>query len=172
MSAGSRGPKLVADQRGKAGRGARPGGRRVVSLLPAGTDIITALGAGAELVGISHECPMPGDGQPSRVTETALAASHGAGAAPAAIDAEVAERTGAGGPLFSLRSTEIAELRPDVIVTQALCDVCAVNETDVRALASRLSPRPRVVTLRATTLDGVFADIVTVADALGRHADG
>jgi iron complex transport system substrate-binding protein len=60
----------------------------------------------------------------------------------------------------------LAALRPDVIVTQALCDVCAVRETDVRSIASRLTPEPVVVTLSGTSIEGIFADIARVAGAI------
>ena len=71
-----------------------------------------------------------------------------------------------GTPLYDLNDTLLASLRPDVIVTQALCDVCAVREPDVRAVAERLSPAPRVVTLSGTSIDGIFRDIACVANAI------
>lgn len=174
MSVGSSAPKPVADAPPAATRGDSRS-PRVVSLLPAGTDIVTALGADGTLVGVSHECPLPGAiaGVP-RVTESALRAASvpGRAATAAAIDASVAERSRAGEPLFHLREHEIAALGPEVILTQALCDVCAVSETDVRALARRLDRPPSVVTLSASTLPGVFDDILAVADALGRRGAG
>jgi iron complex transport system substrate-binding protein len=147
---------------------------RVISLLPAGTDIVAALGAAESLVGISHECAAPASAsRRPRVTANAiLGASGTAHRDPALIDAAVAERSRLGQPLFTLLESEISALRPEVLITQALCDVCAVSETDVRALARHLTPEPTVVTLSATTLDGVLDDILTVAQALGRRADG
>jgi iron complex transport system substrate-binding protein len=137
---------------------------RVVSLLPAATEIVAALGATEHLVGVTHECDYPPlVASRARVTRSAIA--HGGD--PGAIDAEVRSLAGAGRPLFTLDEARIRALHPDVLLTQALCDVCAVSETDVRALATTLSPAPRVVTLGGTSLDGVFADIVAVAEAIG-----
>ncbi len=135
---------------------------RVVSLLPGATDIVTALGASEALVGITHECDAS-DTRLPRVTRSALD-SHGA---PGAIDRAVRAADAAGEPLFALDAGRIAALAPDLLLTQALCDVCAVREDDVRAIANRLPNRPGVVTLSATTLEGVLADIATVAAALG-----
>jgi iron complex transport system substrate-binding protein len=137
---------------------------RVVSLLPSATEMVAALGAMESLVGVTHECDYPPlVASRLRVTSTAVDVRGAAGA----VDAQVRELTGAGTPLFTLLEERIRDLRPNLILTQALCEVCAVMEGDVRALASRLSPAPRVETLSATTLDGVFDDIRRVAAALG-----
>lgn len=136
---------------------------RAVSLLPSATEIVAAIGARDTLVGASHACDFPADLSPlPRLTSCDVHAA----APPGAIDAEVRALVGAGAPLYTLDERAIAALAPDVIFTQALCDVCAVVESDVRALAARLAAPPRVVTLGATSLDGVFADIVAVAEAL------
>jgi iron complex transport system substrate-binding protein len=142
---------------------------RTVSLLPAGTEIVAALGALEHLVGVTHECDFPAVvGSRARVTASAVDPVGDA----AAVDARVSELAGAGTPLFRILEQTVAALRPELILTQALCDVCAVSETDVRALAGRLHPAPRVVTLSATTLDGVFADVRRVAEALGVADEG
>jgi iron complex transport system substrate-binding protein len=138
---------------------------RVISLLPAATEIVCALGARDDLCGVSHQCDWPPSihGLP-RVTRTALVPSGDA----AAIDTEVRTLVGAGAPLYELCEEDIAALRPDVILTQALCRVCAVSERDVRTLAARLDPAPRVVAVAGATLDGVLADLAFVGGALGR----
>jgi iron complex transport system substrate-binding protein len=136
---------------------------RVLSLLPSATEIVAVLGAAGQLVGITHECDFPAAVRScERVTECAIDSL----AAPAVIDAQVREITGQGLPLYTLRDAVIAALRPDLILTQALCEVCAVMETDVRALAARLTPEPRVISLSATSLDSVFGDIALVGAAL------
>jgi iron complex transport system substrate-binding protein len=137
---------------------------RVLSLLPAATEIVATLGALDRLVGVTHECDYPPEvARLPRVTRSAVDAA----ATPGAIDAAVREHVGAGRPLYELAEEEIRALAPDVIVTQAVCEVCAVSEHHVRALAARLRPAPRVVTVSATTLDGIFRDVATLADALG-----
>lgn len=136
---------------------------RVVSLLPAGTEIVAALGALETLVGVTHECDFPAVvGSRARVTRGAV---HGTDA-PGAVDARVSELLSSGDSLYTIDEPRIAALRPDVIITQALCDVCAVSEPAVRALAARLAPSPAVITLSGGTLDGVFDDIARVATAL------
>jgi iron complex transport system substrate-binding protein len=141
---------------------------RIVSLLPAATEIVAFLGATDQLVGITHECDFPSEvSSRARVTQSAIPAH----AEPGAIDSAVREQTAAGTALFTLDEETITALRPTLLLTQQLCDVCAVNETDVRALAKKLRPSPHVVTLGGTTIDGIFADIKVVADALD-IADG
>jgi iron complex transport system substrate-binding protein len=103
----------------------------------------------------------------ARVTRSAIPHTTDA----ATIDAAVKALSGEGHALFTLDEATIRALHPDVLLTQALCDVCAVRESDVQALAARLSPAPRVVTLGGTTLDGIYADIVAVARALNEESE-
>jgi len=136
---------------------------RVVSLLPSATEIVGALGALEHLVGVTHECDWPPVVQSrARVTTCAVDST----ASPSAIDQQVRELAHAGTPLYGIKERLLRDLHPDVIITQSLCEVCAVHEGDVRALAAAIEPAPTVVTLGATTLEGVFADIERVADAL------
>jgi iron complex transport system substrate-binding protein len=134
---------------------------RIVSLLPAATEIVAALGAGSWLVGVSHECDYPPDivrGLP-RVTRTTIDGSQSSGAIDRAVRAAGAEAT-------SIDAALLAELRPDVIVGQTVCDVCAVGgDALTRALADWPS-RPHIVNLHAHTLDGVLRDMLSVGDAL------
>jgi iron complex transport system substrate-binding protein len=137
---------------------------RIVSLLPAATEIVALLGASDHLVGVSHECDYPDIvGSRARVTRATIPDTHD----PAAIDAAVREQHEAGLALFAIDEARVRALHPDVLLTQALCEVCAVRESDVRALASRLSPEPRVVTLGGTSVDGILDDIRAVGEALG-----
>ena len=136
---------------------------RIVSLLPSATEIVAALGALDELVGVTHACDYP----PQVTRLPRLTSTHVDGAAaPDVIDRDVRAAAERGAALYTVNDALLASLRPDVIVTQALCDVCAVRETDVRALASRLSPTPIIVTLSGTTIDGILADIERVAAAI------
>ena len=99
---------------------------RILSLLPASTEIVCALGAAEALVGITHECDFPGDvvrGLP-RVTRSTIGEDV---ISPAEIDNAVRERSNTGQPLYTLDEAAIVRLAPDLIVTQALCEVCAVS---------------------------------------------
>ncbi|MBC8087303.1 MAG: ABC transporter substrate-binding protein [Phycisphaerae bacterium] len=132
--------------------------------MPAATEIMAFLGATEHLVGITHECDFPSFvASRARVTQSAL----GDATDPAAIDAAVREQSHAGAALFTLHEKKIAALHPDLLLTQAVCDVCAVREEDVRALAARLHPPPKVVTLGGTNVEGILEDIGAVAAALG-----
>ena len=140
----------------------------LLSLLPAATEIISWLGATDHLVGITHECDYPpGIATRPRVTRARVPSHLDGDHAPLEIDAAVRAASGAGEPLFALDEPMITALHPDVIFTQALCDVCAVSETDVRALAARLPSPPTVVTLGGTSIDGILNDVRRVAVALG-----
>jgi iron complex transport system substrate-binding protein len=137
---------------------------RVVSFLPSATEIVAALGYADAIVGISHECDYP-PGVSDRDVVTASAID--SRAAPGEIDVAVRGFVDAGRALYDVREERVRALAPNVMVTQVVCDVCAVNADVVRNLATRLAPRPEVVTLGATTLDGIFDDIRRVAGALG-----
>jgi iron complex transport system substrate-binding protein len=142
---------------------------RVVSLLPAATEMVAALGFEHQLVGVTHECDWPPTvASLPRVTSTPVDVH----ASAADVDAQVRSLSGSGAPLFTLDGAAIEALEPDLILTQALCDVCAVHEDDVRAIADSLPGPPAVVTLDGTTLDGVFADLRAVATALGVEERG
>jgi iron complex transport system substrate-binding protein len=141
---------------------------RVISLLPAATDMVAAVGAAELLVGVTHECDIPDRARGvNRVTATTVCDGP-----PDAVDARVRELSHEGAPLFTLDADRIRALRSDLLITQALCDVCAVRETDVRTLAATMSPPPALVTLGGTTLDGVLTDVERVAAAIGWGPEG
>ena len=138
---------------------------RIVSLVPSATEMLFALGLGGELVGVTHECDYPPAAQQlPRVTRDALPP----GLSAAAIDAAVKERTLRGESIYELDEPLLRALRPDLIVTQALCSVCAVSYEDVRALAQQLEPRPRVISLDPRTVGEVLGDARTLAEATDR----
>lgn len=141
---------------------------RIISLLPAATEIVAALGAVDDLVAASHECDHPPAvrGLP-RVTASAVDPQ----ATSRDIDDAVRRLARAGTPLFALDAEQLVRLAPSVILTQTLCDVCAVSDGDVRALGALLHPAPRLVPLGGSTLDGVWRDIETVGKALGRERE-
>ena len=141
---------------------------RVVSLLPAATEIVAALGAGSWLVGVSHECDFPAHVTAlPRVTRTTLDPA----LSSRAIDARVAASK-AGDPLVTIDVELLRRLDPDLILGQSLCDVCAIGESLLAQALPLLSRRPEIVTLHAHTLDEVFADFVRVADALDLRSEG
>jgi iron complex transport system substrate-binding protein len=142
---------------------------RIISLLPSATEIVAALGRANQLVGVTHACDYP---QMVATRERVTACEVDAAAPPGTIDAQVRSLVGGGQSLYTLHEARIRALRPDLVLTQALCEVCAVVETDVRALAARLSPAPAVVSLSATTLDGMLADIGRVAVSLSTEDEG
>jgi iron complex transport system substrate-binding protein len=139
---------------------------RVVSLLPAATEIVAALGAGSWLVGVSHECDYPPDivRDLPRVTRTTIDGSQASGAIDRAVGA-------AGAAATSIDAALLAELRPDIIVGQTVCDVCAVGgDALTRVLADWPSP-PHIVNLHAHTLDGVLRDMLSVGAALDLRSE-
>jgi iron complex transport system substrate-binding protein len=142
---------------------------RVVTLLPAATEIVAALGGAGSLVGISHECDHPASvlGLP-RVTATPV----DPGAPGATIDAEVRRLHDAGKPVIGVDAEALRRLAPNLLITQDLCEVCAVAEGEVHRLAAAVEPEPAVLALSGRTIDGVFADIGAVARALDLASEG
>lgn len=140
---------------------------RILSLLPAATEIVAALGAADLLVGVSHECDHPASVRHlPRATSTAVDPHASSGE----IDAAVRHLVASGRAPFALDAMQLAALAPTLIVTQSLCEVCAVSEGAACDLGAVLEPAPRVISLAGTTLDGVWADIRAVGAALDRTA--
>ncbi|HEY9422051.1 MAG TPA: ABC transporter substrate-binding protein, partial [Thermoanaerobaculia bacterium] len=138
---------------------------RIVSLVPNGTEILFALGAGGQVVGVSHECDYPEEAR-TRPILTGSALTPGMTAAE--VDAAVSSQVGSGLSLYTLDEARIAELAPDVIVTQELCPVCAVSTEQVDGAVRPLPRCPEVVSLDPRTLEDVFADIRRVGEITGR----
>ncbi len=143
---------------------------RIVSLLPSATEIVCMLGLEDQVVGVTHECDYPPCVQRlPKVTRTLIPPD----ASSARIDDLVRERLRTNRALYTLDMSVLEGLRPDLIVTQALCDVCAVAEEEVRAAACMLPGHPRVINLEPMTLSDVLASIrqVAAATGAGRQAD-
>lgn len=146
------------------------GAKRVVSLLPAATEIVGALGLMDRLVGVSHECDYPLEANTiPRVTHCEI---HGAGLPSEAVDRWVRETLATAGTLYTMDEPLLRQLAPDAILTQRLCDVCAVGYGSVTALACTLPGPPKVVNLEPSCLSDIFEDIVRVADVMGVQATG
>jgi iron complex transport system substrate-binding protein len=137
---------------------------KIVSLLPSATEMVCALGLRDSLVGVTHECDYPGSVRPlPKVTRTLIPAD----ATSAEIDRLVRERLQTQRALYTLDLPTLEALRPDLIVTQALCDVCAVAEAEVREAACALPGSPRVLNLEPQSLDEVLTCLRQVAEAAG-----
>jgi iron complex transport system substrate-binding protein len=137
---------------------------RIVSLLPSATEIVCALGLGDQLVGVTHECDYPPFVRDlPKVTRTLI--PHDASSGD--IDALVRERLRTQRALYTLDLPTLEGLRPELIVTQALCGVCAVAEDEVTAAACSLPGHPKVVNLEPMRLAEVFECLHLVGDAAG-----
>jgi iron complex transport system substrate-binding protein len=137
---------------------------RIASLVPSATEMLFALGLGERVVAVTHECDYPpGAEQLPHLTRSVIPE----GLDAAEIDRAVRERTGEGEALYVLDEEALDELDVDLIVTQAVCEVCAVSFDDVRAVAGRLPTKPEVISLDPSTLGEVLADIPRLAEAAG-----
>jgi iron complex transport system substrate-binding protein len=135
---------------------------RIVSLVPHATELLYALGLGDSVVGVTHECDYPpATAAVARITRDVLPA----GLSAAEIDAAVRERTEKGEAIYLLDEDKLAELEPDLIVTQELCPVCAVSYEEVRDVAKKLDPCPTVIALDPKTFGETMGDIRTLAQA-------
>jgi iron complex transport system substrate-binding protein len=132
----------------------------VAALLPAATDIVIALGGGDQLVAITHACVVP----PPLAGLARVTRSRVVGATASALDAHVSDLASAGAPMFDIDEPLLSAQHPEVILTQAVCEVCAV--------AARLQPPSRVATLGASTVEGILGDVLTVASALDLADEG
>jgi iron complex transport system substrate-binding protein len=142
---------------------------RIASLVPSATETLFALGLGDSVVAVTHECDYPpGVEQLPHLTRSVI----GDGLAAAEIDAAVRERTGRGEALYELDDELLEDLDVDLIVTQAVCEVCAVSFEDVRAVAAKLPTEPEVISLDPSTFGEVLADIPRLAEAAGAAEAG
>ncbi len=137
---------------------------RIVSLLPSATEIVCTLGLGDQLVGVTHECDYPDFvTKLPKVTKTLIPHD----ATSARIDELVRERLKTQRALYTLDLPTLEALKPELIVTQALCDVCAVAEEEVRAAACTLPGQPQVINLEPQTLGEVLESVRDVGRAAG-----
>jgi iron complex transport system substrate-binding protein len=135
---------------------------RIVSLVPSATEMLFALGLGDEVTAVTHECDHPAQAlELPRVTRDVI----GPGLEPGEIDRAVRELTEAGRSIYELDEAALRRLQPDLIVTQALCSVCAVSYDDVKAVAARLDPEPKVISLDPHTLGEMLGDVRVLAQA-------
>jgi iron complex transport system substrate-binding protein len=128
--------------------------------------MLFALGLGSDVIAVTHECDYPPAAlELPKITRDVLPP----GLAPSQIDAAVKERTMQGESIYELDAEQLHDLRPDLIVTQALCSVCAVSYEDVRAIAEEIETRPQVISLDPHTVGEVLDDARTLAAATDRR---
>ena len=142
---------------------------RIVSFLPAGTEMVHALGAGSELVGRSHECDYPASvASLPIVSRPALDLD---GASPEEIDLAVARQMDSGSTLYTIDEVLLRDLRPDVILTQNLCRVCAPSGDELTRAVRKFSLQPEVLFLTPRTVGEIENNIVDVGKAIGREEE-
>ena len=132
---------------------------RIVSLLPSATEMLFALGAGPDVVGVTFECDHPAEARTRRIVSTS---SLPGGLSPAEIDAAVSSRTAAGEDLYHLDGGALADLDADLVVTQDLCAVCAVDVSVVDDALDYLGCRAEVLTLDPHDLDEVLGSVLVL----------
>jgi iron complex transport system substrate-binding protein len=141
---------------------------RIASLVPSATEMLFALGLGDSVVAVTHECDFPPEVEGrARLTRSVIPD----GLPPGEVDAAVREVTAEGRALYELDEAVLARFGVDLIVTQALCTVCAVSYDDVRAVAERLPGHPGVISLDPETLEEVLDDVATLGAATGAERE-
>lgn len=145
---------------------------RIVSLVPHATELLFALGLSDDVVGVTHECDYPAGARTlPKITADKLNRG-GAELSAAEIDTAVRERTARGEAIYTLDERALAELKPDLIVTQELCPVCAVSHDEVVAAAEKIESCPKVIALDPRTLGESMGDIRTIAQATNSRDAG
>jgi iron complex transport system substrate-binding protein len=139
---------------------------RIASLLPSATEIVCALGMENELVAVTHECDYPESVRSKPVLTRSVLAPAGSGAE---VDRHIRELVHQGSSIYALDADRLAALQPDLILTQELCEVCAVSYPIVERAARRLGSSPQLVSLEPESLDDVFQNIRFVGGLTGRH---
>lgn len=141
---------------------------RIVSLLPSATEILFELGLGPDVVGVTFECDFPDEARSKRIVSTSALPEN---LSPGEIDRIVKERMAAGEDLYRLDRGAFADIDPELVVTQDLCAVCAVDVSEVEDALAYLACSADVLTLDPMSLEEVLTSIATVGEATGRGAE-
>jgi len=137
---------------------------RIATLLPSATEIVCALGLDGQVVAVTHECDYPPEMRSRPVVVHPLVR---AGASSREIDAQVAAALASGQPLYRIDVDALAAARPDLVIAQDLCDVCALPSLDVEAILAHLPGPPALLRLHPHTLDDILGDVRAVGEAVG-----
>jgi iron complex transport system substrate-binding protein len=140
---------------------------RICSFLPSATEIVFALGLGDDLVGVTHECDYPPEAKQKAVVIDSV--FHSEEHAASEIDRLVNQYAQRGISIYKVNQPLLEELRPDLIITQGLCDVCAVSTNETLRAVERLIPRPKVLSLDPTTFYDILDNMIAVGEATGRQ---
>lgn len=140
---------------------------RIVSLVPAATDIVCELGLAASLVGISHECEVSPSGRDAaRLTRSVIATET---LSSAEIDVAVTAQAASGGPMYHIDVDQLLALEPDLVISQSLCDVCALPADAVEHVLADAAPTVPLYSLDGTSLDGMLRSIEAIGERTGRR---
>jgi iron complex transport system substrate-binding protein len=138
---------------------------RIVSLLPSATEMLFALGAGPQIVGVSHECKWPAQAAVlPKVTGTTVDVR----AASREIDKQVSGALAAGESIYTTNDELLLALRPDLVITQQLCEVCAITPSGVQQTLAQLRPAPEVLSLHPHSIGEIFEDVLAVGRSVSR----
>ncbi len=143
---------------------------RICSLVPGATEVVAALGLADQLVGISHECDFPP--QLPHIPVMVHARIESRSLSSAQIDAQVGAMLSAGQGLYELDEPQLLAAKPELFITQDLCDVCAITPSQLAAVLAKLDPPPRLVTLNPRRLDDTLQDITLLGIALDQQEAG
>lgn len=141
---------------------------RICSFLPSATEILYALGAGDSVAGVTFECDFPAEAAGKKIIVRTRLAS---GLTPLEIDDAVREQAAQGGSLYYVDETVLAQIQPELVITQDLCKVCAIDTEQLGRALGRLASNPEVLSLEPQTLEEVFLSIDVVAKAIGRQTE-
>lgn len=144
---------------------------RICSLLPSATEIAFALGLGDEIVGITHECDYPPQARQKPVVIKCAKDPSRSGTSSRVIDHSVRDHVRSKTPLYTLDAQRLEEAQPDLILTQGLCNVCALDYHEVVAASQSLDSKPRIIAFNPHVLNDIFASIRLVGSATGKSVE-
>src|SRR5258708_4646689 len=143
-----------------------PGQRRIVSLLPAATEMVYALGLDGQLAGVTHECDYPAAARNKPVLVRPAVALEGR--SPGEIDRSVSQRLRSGASLYEMDDKLFADLAPDLVLTQNLCQVCAPSGNELARLLQSIAPEPEILWMSPSSLAGIEQNIRSLGEATDR----